>query len=1394
MKCGCPVRSDLRSPVRLAVFLLVMGTGSGLAGPLDGLRPVFDHLTVDQGLPENTVRAILQDRQGFLWFGTQNGLARYDGYDMIDHWHDAGDSTAAPRFFVTSLYEDGRGNLWIGTLLNGIWRLDPRTERCELVLPAPGPPETGRAQHVPCVCEDRDGRIWVSWPAHGLCRIDLRDGSVAWFRHDPDDPTSLPTDRLGPLICDRQGRLWVGTEGEGVVVHDVEDGTFTVFRHDPRDGDNLLGPHVTGLLEAPDGRIWISSFRGLSCWLPQRRALRNLVPDPAGTLEMANYLMQAVPDGDGGLWIGSAVGLYHYATETDSFTLFAHDPADPRSPVKGPILSVCRDRSGIVWAGSWHAGLNKLDPTAQKFTYVGHDPDDPGSLDDDAVMSVCEDASGTLWVGTGSMSTGGSSGALNHLDAATGRFVHHRFPLTGQVPVRTVESLAEDRDGRLWLGTNAGLWRLDRTSGVPVRAHADSTPEAGISDVPVRSLLVDQAGDVWVGTFRSGIYHISRDGRRIRRYLADPDDPHSLSQDLVIVMYQDGDGRIWVGTDSRGLNLYRPATDDFQSWFDPRLGLTSLIDIFEDSRGRLWLGTYAGLLEFDPERGGVVRTVSVSEGLPHGVVAAILEDGRGGLWLSTGRGLCRFDPETGAVRSYDTRDGLPANELFFGHERRRDGTLVFGGHHGLVRYDPEQIRQNPYVPPVVVTELRLGGRAIPASDLPVAAPYLADLSLPHDRNHLGFTFAALHFSHPDRNRYRYRLHPFEADWREADNRRTASYTNLDPGHYVFEVQGASGDGVWNEAGVHVAVEILPPWWDTIWARLLYLLLATGLVWLIYRQVVNRERMRAALEVERAESRKLQELDDLKSRFFANITHEFRTPLTLLQAPLQRLQNAPQGGDEQLFAMMSRNAGRLGQLIDQLLDLSRLDARRLPLRWAEGDCVGTLRTIAAAFSSLAESRSLRFETDLPDAPLPCWYDADLLEKVAGNLLSNAFKFTPDGERVLLEVAVGTESGPVVVPEVGGPAAAARTALARTLTLRVVNSGSYIPPGGLERIFDRFHQLAGGQSAGGSGIGLALVRELVEWQGGRIRVQSDRDTGTRFTIELPVFLEPPVAGGAAGPDAGDAEPAGPGDGSELVSSEDAQDRDDARPLVLIVEDSPDLRGYLGRELRETYRVLLAATGDEGLELACQEIPDVVISDVMMPGLDGFALCRRLREDERTCHVPIILLTALAEAESRRTGFREGADAYLPKPFDSEELRIRIAALITQRRRLAEVFAHRVIQLPPEAMPVTSADERFLQRVRKIVENHLDDEDLQIEDLCREAGLSRAQLHRKLKALTGQSAGEFVRAHRLQRAADLLKGGYGNVTEVAYAVGFRSLSHFAKCFRQQYDAAPSEFLPRG
>jgi signal transduction histidine kinase/ligand-binding sensor domain-containing protein/DNA-binding response OmpR family regulator len=1342
----------------------------------------FEHLTVNDGLPENSVRSILQDRHGFLWFGTHNGVARFDGTRMLVHLPDPDDPHSIGIRFVLAMAEDDTGAIWLGSYSAGLSRFDPVNETFTNFaaegdsLPGPG---------IAAVVAAADG-VWISDGAGRL--FQARGDTFTRIDVPPFDDGSASS-LAGIHVSPRE--LWVGSTSGGLARQDRITGTWQHFRADPDDPESLPSNYVTFVHRDRDGRIWVGGRAGLALYKGNGRFAVFRPRLEQGETDL-NYLICATEDNRGGFWIGAAVGLYRFDPLTGAFTLHVHDPDRPDSPVRGPVLSTLCDRSGIIWAGSWHTGLNKYDPGSAKFEVYGHQPGLAGSLDDNAIGAVYEDRGGDLWVGTGSRSAGSTVGGLNYRESGETEFRHIPFPEQGETRVRTVNAIAEDRDGMLWVGTNLGVWQVSPDRKTVVRPEALETAPAALFTAMTLDFVSDTAGRMWVATWMGGLHRYDPLTGEWTTYRADPDDPQSLAADDLITICNDGAGRLWVGTDGGSLQVYDPESDGFRTALDASYESEGICQIIAGEDGRVIIGTGAGIMVCEGRK--LLKTYTTRTGLPSDYAARIVLDKQGDLWASTSLGLVRIDAATEEVTVFDRRDGLPRNEIHFGSAGAKDGTLFFGGRHGLVVFHPEQLVLNPYIPPVRITELRISDNPVavgPDSPLTRSLLVTKEVRLGPEQNDLALTFASLDFAHPERNRYRFRLEPNDQDWRVATGSRTAQYTNLDPGTYIFSVMGSNGDGIWSPEPASLQIVITPPWYRTGWANTLYVLAIIGFAVGVYRALINRERMHMALEMERAEASHLQNLDHLKSRFFANISHEFRTPLTLLMSPLQRLQEDPASGTPELFGTMARNARRLGRLIDQLLDLSRLEADRMPSRWRHGDWCQFMRALTSSFTAIAEQRGIVFESRWPAQSSTAWYDSDLIDKILVNLLSNAFKFTPGGGEITSTVKLAETSGPRPWP--GHPDEEMGEAV--TMTIIVHNTGSHIPAHDLENVFDRFHQVVENSDYGdlGSGIGLALVKELAEWCGGDVDVSSDIQAGTAFTVTLPLFLSAPPSNVPAA--AGDENHVGDGlaKDTELILAEEEMDDlpESALPTVLVVEDNADLRNYVREELADEFQVLVAANGKSGLELARSEIPDLVLSDVMMPEMDGMELCRALKADDLTNHVPVILLTAKAEAGSRREGLETGADDYVAKPFDVTELRIRIRNLIEQRRLLAERYDKLEVARPGRASnPVPTADDRFLAKAREIISANLEDPEFRVEALCREIGMSRTQLHRKLKAVAGRSAGDFLRAERLNKAAEMLGQGEGNVTEVAYAVGYRSLSQFAKAFREQFGMAPSDF----
>ncbi len=1372
-------------------FLFLFVAFASLVPPSFALTPRFEHLTIDDGLPENSVRSILQDNQGFLWFGTHNGLARYDGYNMDVFLPDPDDSNSIfPRFLV-ALAQDDTGMIWAGSYNNGLSRYDPSSNRFTNYLPDPTKPGALPGAKVEKICPSDDG-LWLALGDAGLVRFD----GDSFHRVPimlPDGPMDLESYPELTSLLITEDHIWAGTLKNGLAIRKRRGGNWRLLRQDPKEARSLPSDWITDIFQDLSGRIWIATRSGLALYRGDDGFEVFLPEDPNSSQPERNYLVKIDADSLGDLWIGSAMGLYHFSPRTGVFTLFAHDPKDPATPVLGPALSVLVDKSGIIWAGSWHTGLNKYDPLSQKFDVFLHDDENPGSLDDDAVVSIYEDNQGILWVGTGSMSSGGTYGGLNRQDPGTDYYKHITLPNDPDVRIHRFNDIVEDRAGHLWLGTNKGIWRLNSDRTEIIRPPEILGESAQLSQGSVISLLVDQSDRLWMTMWNGGLHRYDPRKEKWTSYWHDPRDNTSLSSNELSALCVDDRGRIWVGTDQAGLHLYNPETDNFQRFTSTLSGSEAIISLFPATDGRVWVGSSAGVLLVSPEN-WIEWSFTSHDGLPSDFLGRIQSDNHGNLWVSTAKGLVQLDPDSKHFTVFDRRDGLPWNELYFASLLHSNGQIMFGGHHGMISFNPTDIQRNPFIPSVVLTDFEVDDHSLeigPDSPLKVGLQQTHEVILKHDQNNISIEFSSLHFAHPERNTYHFRLDPEDEDWRIADKSRTAQYTNLDPGNYLFEVKGSNSDGIWNPEPTTLLISILPPWWQTHTAMVMYVVLIALFIYGIFRQIVSRERIKTKLEIKRIETRQLQELDHLKSRFFANISHEFRTPLTLLKVGAQRLMEDSDNPDDELHHMMNRNANRLGQLIEQLLDLSRLETGHLPVRWQHGDWCAYLRDLVSTHKTLAVSGEILFQTKWPDNSVNAWFDPDVLEKVVGNLLTNALKFTPAGGVIEISTtfddSVKLFSVPCSAPSLDADPPELPAYLVQ---LQVRNTGSFIPADQLEKIFDRFHQIAGpdGGDGRGTGIGLSLVRELVQWYGGSIDVTSDAESGTIFELQIPFFVEAPGAVEyKEKSETGILDEVN--DEGEEIYTPDADGSIDS-PTILIVEDHPDLRNLIRRELSTDYKLLEAPDGAVGLELARSEIPDLVLTDIMMPQLDGYELCRRLKTDERTNHIPVVMLTAKTDSESRLAGLEIGADDYLTKPFDVAELKMRLSNLLDQRRLLTERLGRWALDPKRTPEPVDSADEIFIKRAKEVVHANLEDSEFRVDDLCKALAMSRTQLHRKLKAITQQSTGEFMRTQRLLRAAELLSGGGGNVTEVAYSVGFKSLSHFAKAFREQFGVTPSEY----
>jgi signal transduction histidine kinase/ligand-binding sensor domain-containing protein/DNA-binding response OmpR family regulator len=1344
-------------------------------------RVTFRHLTIADGLSQNAVGAIVQDRRGFMWFGTKDGLNRYDGYQFVVFRHDPFDSTSISDSEVSALFEDSRGRLWVGTRSGGVNLFDRNHERFQRIAAGP-------ARYINSFAEDSAGGIWVGSADHGLFHLTIDPKGVVSaerFAHSVTDSASLGDDRVLALLVDRHGVLWVGTQTGLDRRAPSGRGAFTHFTAGPDRPFGLIDSRISALHEDSQGRLWIGSVPGISVFDSARTRIGHYYHRYRTYRYGWGAAVSLVEDRSGQLWLSTGSELMRFDPGTGAFEYFRQDPQNAEGINSNLPTAVYRDRSDVIWVGTNGYGINVHDPKANRFQTFRRPEGRPTRQAGFSVYTIFEDLTGTLWIDAGLLyQWNRKTGAFRSFETNSNR--PKDFGNTG------VWAILEDPPGFLWTATYQGLYHYEIATGRYRHYAHDPKDSTSLPEEVAYDVFRDKDGVIWAVTenFLVRLVDVERGRFQVWRHKERP----TVAQWIFPSILQDAAGSLWLGSD-QGVAHFDPTTGVFRRYkHNPsdstslsHDGVRSLLPDPKQPDRYLWIGTAGGGLNRLDVNSGTFLHLTEHDGLPNNVVYGILADTSGKLWLSTNKGLARFDPASGEFRNYDANDGLQSNEFNSGAAfKSRSGEMFFGGIYGFNYFRPEAIRDNSHIPPVAITGFRRGNRYETVRDsgtaLRTTISEADTLRLSYRDAVLTFEFAALEYSAPAKNRYAYRMVGFNNDWFESGAVRAATYTNLPPGSYTFQVRASNNDGVWNQAGTSLAITILPPWWLTWWAYALYTVLALAALYGARRYEMNRLRLKSRLEIERVEADQLRELDRARSRLFANVSHEFRTPLTLTMGPLDDLRAGMHGPLSPAIAeqvdLARRNAGRVLDLINEILALARAESGRETLHARRIDLGPFVTSVARTFLPLAERKAIAYETQGPAEQVIVYADPGHLDRALSNLLSNAFKFTPDGGAVRVTVSADDATARVVVRD----------------------SGPGIPAAELNRIFDRFHRAKTAGTQPGTGIGLALARELVSLHGGSIAAESEEGFGSTFTVTLRkgrahLTPEQVIDDGAAiaetqrtSPFAITAEsPAAETPGEKPEADVDVT-------TVLVVDDNAEVRRYVKQHLTPYYRVLEAVNGEQGLDTARRMLPDLVLSDVMMPGMDGYALCRALKSDPDTDFIPVILLTARAEAEDRLAGLTEQADDYLTKPFDVRELLARIGNIIVTRRRLQERFAGTRLTIHAAPVEVEHEDRKFIERVRLAIEARLADEDLSVERLASDVGQSRGNLHRKLRELVGESPSDLIRRMRLERAAQMLESGAGSVAEVAYSVGFKSVAHFSNAFNEQHGVRPSAWRERG
>jgi signal transduction histidine kinase/CheY-like chemotaxis protein/ligand-binding sensor domain-containing protein len=1323
---------------KLTIIFLVLVWN--LNAQIEDLR--FRRYTMEDGLAYNRTNCVFQDSRGYIWIGTEQGLSRFDGLEFKNYFHRIGDSTSLSENRVNALFEDSLGYLWISTREGGLNRFDPRTETFKSYLHDPTNPSSIPENTLRHIAPDPEKNgIWIGLLNGGLCFFDRE---AECFEHYL--PPSEQEGRANPINFIQQdianeNRLWLAGKRR-LWEFDKRTNQFTsrLSIEEP------LIVNIQAIFMPNEEELWLNSWgRGLVYFHIPTQQYTCHYPSPQARHSAVNVVESVLPKSDSELWVSdfSGKGFGVFSKETGTFRFLTPDPADPFSIQSNSTLKLFRDKQNIIWITNHKEnGVELLDPAINRIKNVTL-PDFPGRIwpmKPEVGCFLYDPDSGQLLVG------GYDTGGLLIFDR---QMNPHWIPW----PFHSTRSgkifpfLFRDQKGTIWTAEGSDLFQIDLQKRTYVRVLADKLPP---NTGAIRQMYQDRESQYWI-VAASGLLRYDADRDTILAYPR-PDEPsHSkMSKHQIADLLEDREGNLWLILRFGGLAKLdlRQGTASYYNVASGHLVSDIVADMCLDNAGKLWVGHNSfGVQVIDPETGATLQHFSRENGLPVDNIVAMAKAQDGKIWMGTTYGLSCFDPGTATLRTFGLEEGL--SPLFVSTVYPAPNGYIFaGGTQQFSYFHPDSLGGNTQPPALVFQSFKVNNQEL---SLDPGIDYQSSIALSHHQNLISIGFAALNYSNPQNNQYQFMLEGAETDWQFTGGRnRTATYSHLRPGHYTFRLRGANNDGLWNQEERRLKIYIAPPWWATKAAYLTYLLTGLSLLYGLFRFQLRRR----LAEVEAA---RLRELDAYKTNLYTNITHEFRTPLTVIMGMTDQIR-----GQEKVRQLIRRNSQALLHLVNQLLDLRKLEAGALKLNRIQGDVIPFVEYIMESFSSSAQEKgiALSLETGLSDLMMD--FDPERLRQIISNLLSNALKFTEPGGEIQLKVYHRENN----------------------LQLMVADTGIGIPAAELPHIFSRFYQVdsTATRKAEGTGIGLALTKELVETMNGELSVESEVGRGSVFTVVLPVTRVAPLS-----------TPPAPSPVPTIAFTD--QDtpgspppRPDA-PLALIVEDNKDVADYLSSCIREGYQIVFAENGRVGLEKALEYVPDIIISDVMMPEMNGFELCRTLKTDERTSHIPIILLTARAAREDRLEGLEQGADAYLAKPFDQDELEIRLRKLVDLRKQLREKYRNADLKELPRPI-VDDPEWNFLHRLQQVILENLANEAFKVEPhLCQAMTMSRPQLYRKLKALKDISPSDFIRDIRLQEARRLIIQTTLPISEIADRVGFKDPSYFTRSYSAAFGENPSE-----
>jgi ligand-binding sensor domain-containing protein/signal transduction histidine kinase/DNA-binding response OmpR family regulator len=1292
----------------------------------------FRHFSVENGLPQNTVSCIFQDKQGFMWFGTKDGLSRYDGYVFRNFKHDKADKNSIGNNFIRIIFQGENEDLWIGTDA-GIYLYHSDTEsftRFDL--------QTANGicieKEVNDIKSDKDGNIWFAVDWQGIFLYKPAQEELIFYK--------VNTIVNAWNICiDRENNVWIGTHGGGLNRYDRKNDRFEII---PLTNGNKTESDIYRIFQDNYNNLLIGTANeGV-----KKLNLINRQIKPLLETELYNHLFvrDIIRKSDNELYIATESGVYIYHTQNRTVKNLCHEHFDPYSLSDNAVYSLYRDREGGLWIGTYFGGVNYYSPQYTPFERF-YPQNKQNTIHGKRIREFQQDQYGDLWIGT-------EDGGLNYYDPHTGVF-RNFMPdgKPGSISYHNIHGLLADGD-KLWIGTFMhGLNVLDIKTQKIIRHYKKTEDPHSLCDNSVFAICKDDAGNLWFGTiYGLALYNPQQDNFTKIKYLGDT---------FIYDIFQSYDGLLWFASFNQGIYRYNPRSGEWKVFsHDPEneksLPHDKIISIYEDSRKNLWITSEGGgFCRYLPEDESFI-SYTAKDGLPNDVVYKILEDDKGNFWFTTNKGLSCFNPENRAIKTYTLADGLLGNQFNYKSGiKTPGGKLYFGCLNGFISFDPLIFSENKYIPPVVITGFRASAQA------PKAFNAKGEIHLKHNQSSFSIDFASLSYTVPEKNRYAYLLDGFEKEWTEITGYNSVNYSNIPPGNYVFRLKGSNSDGKWNKIPVTRSIYIHPPFYKTRWAYATYMLFSLFFASLFFRSYSRRQKRRNRRRLELFENEKNKELYNAKITFFTYIAHEIRTPLSLIKGPVEHILSHEVDKEEltENLKVVEKNTGRLLDLSNQLLDFRKVEAKGFQLNYMHSDVRQLINDIYVRFRLTARQKNLDFELQLPPDKLYADIDREAFTKIISNLFTNAIKYARTKIILMLENAGENQ-----------------------FRIKVSNDGLLIPAEMKEKIFEPFFRIddeSGNSIKSGAGLGLPLARSLAELHKGKLYLEILPAQLNIFILQLPLTQDSAITIPEENAE------------QEISATPDEESIFNTKATVLIVEDDREMRHFLYHKLKPLYNVVKASNGKIALECLQAENIDIVVTDIMMPVMDGLQLCSEIKTDVASSHIPVIMLTAKAGVKSQIEGLDAGADAYVEKPFSMEHLLAQISNIFTNRNKMKQAFINSPVQ-NTGIIALTKADEIFLEKVTRIIDKNLSDVNFNVDILADELHTSRSSLHRKIKGISELTPNDFIQLVRLKKAAELLREGSYRINEICFLVGFASSSYFSKRFKKQFGISPKEVKP--